>query len=186
MAQVDYTPSVDFAAYLRYRYREKEKTQLLEGAQQESVLPYKQHRIRYQQVVRLADWQLKTAADGVISQKVSQADSRGILLSQGVAWRPRQLPLRIEGYAGWFHTDDSSSRISTYEQNLLYAFQMPSLYGEGVRLALTVELELAKQLLLSAKLADTHYADRKRIGSDAEQIDGSHKTDLYALVRWKF
>ena len=113
-------------------------------------------------------------------------DSRGILLSQGVAWRPRQLPLRIEGYAGWFHTDDSSSRISTYEQNLLYAFQMPSLYGEGVRLALTVELELAKQLLLSAKLADTHYADRKRIGSDTEQIDGSHKTDLYALVRWKF
>ena len=186
MAQVDYTPSVGFAAYLRYRYREKEKSQLLEGAQQESVLPYKQHRIRYQQVVRLADWQLKTAADGVISQKVSQADSRGILLSQGVAWRPRQLPLRIEGYAGWFHTDDSSSRISTYEQNLLYAFQMPSLHGKGVRLVLTLELELAKQLLLSAKLADTHYADRKRIGSDAEQIDGSHKTDLYALVRWKF
>ena len=41
-------------------------------------------------------------------------------------------------------------------------------------------------LWLSAKLAHTHYWDRDLIGTDTEEISGSDKTDLYALLRWKF
>ena len=33
---------------------------------------------------------------------------------------------------------------------------------------------------------DDYYLDRDQIGSDTEQIEGSNKTDLYALLRWKF
>ena len=43
-----------------------------------------------------------------------------------------------------------------------------------------------KRLSLSAKLAYTHYWDRDLIGTDTEEISGSDKTDLYALLRWKF
>ena len=32
----------------------------------------------------------------------------------------------------------------------------------------------------------THYWDRDLIGTDTEEISGSDKTDLYALLRWKF
>ena len=63
---------------------------------------------------------------------------------------------------------------------------MPTFYGKGFRLALTIGLDLGKRLSLFAKLAHTHYLDRDQIGTDTEVINGSDKTDLYALLRWKF
>ena len=67
-----------------------------------------------------------------------------------------------------------------------YAFNMPSFYGDGMRFALTFRLDIWKRLSLSANLAHTHYWDRDLIGTDTEEISGSDKTDLYALLRWKF
>ena len=62
----------------------------------------------------------------------------------------------------------------------------PLFYGDGMRFALTFRLDIWKRLSLSAKLAYTHYWDRDLIGTDTEEISGSDKTDLYALLRWKF
>jgi hypothetical protein len=92
----------------------------------------------------------------------------------------------MDGYLAWFHTDDYNSRVSSYEKNILYAFNMPSFYGDGMRFALTFRLDIWKRLSLSANLAHTHYWDRDLIGTDTEEISGSDKTDLYALLRWKF
>ena len=63
---------------------------------------------------------------------------------------------------------------------------MPSFYGEGIRGVITFRLELLKRVSISAKLSHTHYFDRNSIGTDAEEIKGSDKTDVYALLRWKF
>ena len=186
MAEVDYTPNATLSTYLRYRYREKEKNQTAEGATITSIVPYQQHRLRYQLVFRPGNWVLKTALDGVLYQELNQADSKGYQLSQSVAWRPVSFPLTLDSYVAWFHTDDYDSRVSSYEKNILYAFQMPSFYGKGVRLALTIGLDFGKRLSLFAKLAHTHYLDRDQIGTDTELINGSDKTDLYALLRWKF
>ena len=186
MAEVDYTPNAVFSTYLRYKYREKEKNQTAKENNLTTLVPYQQHRLRYQLVFRPGDWVLKTAVDGVIYQELNQADSKGYQCSQSVAWRPNKIPLGVDSYFAWFHTDDYDSRVSSYEKNILYAFQMPTFYGKGFRLALTVSLDLGKRLSLFAKLAHTHYLDRDQIGSDTEQIEGSNKTDLYALLRWKF
>ena len=63
---------------------------------------------------------------------------------------------------------------------------MPSFYGKGVRLAVSVRWDMLKQLSLSAKWGYTHYTDRDVIGTDLEEITGNKKMDLYALLRWKF
>ena len=96
------------------------------------------------------------------------------------------LHLQIVCYLALFHSDYFNSRVSSYEKNILYAFNMPSFYGDGMRSALTFRLDIWKRLSLSAKLAHTHYWDRDLIGTDTEEISGSDKTDLYALLRWKF
>lgn len=187
MAQVDYVDHRDFSVYFRYKYKQKEKNQTLEEENIVQIIPYRQHRFRLQGTYKIyAPFVCKTAVDGVIYDESVEDASKGILFSQGVGWRPSSFPFQADGYFAWFHTDDYSSRISSYEKNILYAFNMPSFYGEGIRLAFTFRLDLWKRCSLSAKWAYTRYRDRDVIGTDTEAIEGSHKTDLYALLRWKF
>lgn len=108
------------------------------------------------------------------------------MIAQSAGWKPEKLPVQMDFYLAYFHTDDYYTRISSYEKNILYAFYMPSFYGEGIRLAFSLRWNLLRNLSLSAKLAHSYYMDRNTIGTDTEQIDGHHKTDLYALLIWKF
>ena len=187
MAQVDYEPNQNVSLYFRYKYKQKEKNQTLEDENISQVIPYTQHRFRFQLGYKLsAPIVCKTAANAVIYDETVEDPSKGILVSQSIGWRPSRLPLQMDGYFAWFHTDDYYSRLTSYEKNLLYAFSMPSFYGKGIRLAFTFRVNLAKHLSLSAKIAHTHYTDREVIGTDTEEIDGSNKTDLYALLSWKF
>lgn len=186
MVQVDYTPTKYFSSYLRYKYRKKEMNQTIEGNSSLQVLPYTQQRIRYQMTYTLSSFLFKTSFDGIIYEEVSKGRSKGLMVSQHIGWKPSTLPFQSDFYLAWFHTDDYESRISSYEKNILYAFNMPSFYGKGIRLALTFRWDLGRQLSLSAKLAHTYYQDRDVIGTDTEEIEGSNKTDLYALIRWKF
>lgn len=187
MAQIDYTYNKNFSAYVRYKYRQKEKNTTLPEEVSAFILPYYQQRIRIQAVYNIAaSFLMRTSADGVLYSEDKEKSSRGIMLAQSCGWRPASLPLQGDVYAAWFHTDDYSSRISSYEKNILYAFNMPSFYGKGIRLSTTLRWEVADKLSLSAKLAYTHYMDRNVIGTEQEEIEGSDKTDLYVLLRWKF
>lgn len=187
MAQIDYTPSKNYSAYLRYKYRQKEKNETVENDHSLRIAPYKQHRMRFQQVYGFSSsFIFKTSFDGILFDEPAKTLRKGIMISQGIGWKPTPLPLQVDGYFAWFHTDDYNSRISSYEKNILYAFNMPSFYGKGMRLALTFRWDIGKRLSLSAKVAHTHYWDRDLIGTDLEEINGSDKTDLYALLRWKF
>lgn len=186
MAQVEFTPHRKLSTYLRYKYRQKDKNGHTEGASAVSLFPYNQQRIRTQVVYSPSlAWMLKTSVDGCLYQEQKQ-QSKGLMISQHVGWKPISLPVQCDLYGAWFHTDDYDSRISSYEKNILYAFNMPSFYGEGVRLVFTFRWDGLRRLSLSAKLAHTHYFDRDRIGTATEEINGRDKTDLYLLVRWKF
>ena len=187
MAQIDYTPSRNYSAYLRYKYRQKEKNGTFENDNLLKINTCKQHRIRFQQVYNFSSpFIFKTSLDGILFDDPIKKLNKGIMISQSIGWKPTTLPLQIDGYLAWFYTDDYNSRVSSYEKNILYAFNMPFFYGDGMRFALTFRLDIWKRLSLSAKLAHTHYWDRDLIGTDTEEISGSDKTDLYALLRWKF
>lgn len=187
MGQIDYTRSRNFSAYIRYKYRQKEKNTKIAGEKTASILPYSQHRLRIQFIYNWApSFLLKTSADGVVYEEKGTEASKGLMLAQSLGWKPMTYPFQVDLYASWFHTDDYSSRISSYERNILYAFNMPSFYGEGIRLAASLRWDIGKYLSLSAKIAHTHYNDRNVIGTDLEEINGSDKTDLYTLLRWKF
>lgn len=187
MTQVDYTRSEGFSAYVRYKYRQKEKNASTPESTSASILPYYQHRMRLQAVYNLTSSLLmRTSADAVLYSEESGERSKGVMLAQSCGWRPASLPFQGDLYAAWFYTDDYSARISSYEKNILYAFNMPSFYGRGVRLSATLRWDIVDRLALSAKLAHTYYADRDVIGTEQEEIEGRNKTDLYVLLRWKF
>lgn len=186
MVQVDHVHNKQLSVYFRYKYKQKEQNETSGSGGSLRVAPYTQHRMRLQlQYAVSAVVSLRTSADGVCYREVGEK-GQGWMISQSMGWKPVHIPFQTDLYAAFFHTANSSCRISSYEKNILYAFTMPSFYGEGVRTSCTFKWKLSRQLALSAKWACTWYADRDVIGTDLEAIDGSVKMDLYALLRWKF
>lgn len=185
--RIEYLPSERFSAYLRYSARSRERNGQDVESDSRRILTYQQRRLRYQQVyIPSKAWRLLAVVDGVFASRPAARAGRGMMLSGEVGWRPGSFPLRIDGFAGWFHTDGSDCRVSSRERNLSYAFFHPLFYGHGVRMALSARVELWRRLTLSAKVGHTIYLDRERIGTDLEEIEGAAKTDLYVLARWKF
>lgn len=188
MVRIDYSPQPDYSFYIRYKYRQKEKNGTLEeGEATVPIISYGQHRLRLQLLYKVAAHvQLRTSADGILYKEELQDSQTGIMLSQSLSWKPESFPLQADVYIAWFHTDNYTTRISSYEKNILYAFNMPSFYGQGLRSTLTFRWNIKERLSLSAKLGHTRYTDRDKIGTDLEEIEGRRKTDLNALLRWKF
>ncbi|MDR2968488.1 MAG: helix-hairpin-helix domain-containing protein [Tannerellaceae bacterium] len=186
MLRADYAPNGNLSAYIRYRYRQKEKNTA--GDEKEyNVLPYRQQRLRVQASCRLSPSVLsRTSADGILYSEETGNTDKGIMIAQSIGWKPTKVPLQADLYLAWFHTGDYNTRISSYERNLLYSFYMPSFYGRGIRLAATFRLEIIKRLSLSFKIGHTRYSDRDVIGTGAEEIAGNTKTDFNANLRWKF
>ena len=186
MFQLDYTPNQFLSTYIRYKYKQKEKNQSEEEDTDIGIIPYTNQHVRMQTTYSLSSSVfLRTSAD-VVFYKEENRQSKGWMIAQSVAWKPSEIPIQMDLYMAVFHTNDYQTRLYSYEKNLLYAFNMPSFYGKGIRSAFTFQWNIFKQLTLSAKLGCTYYWDRNIIGTDLEEIEGTIKTDLYSSLRWKF
>jgi hypothetical protein len=59
--------------------------------------------------------------------------SKGVLLLEDINYRIRSIPLTFWLRYCIYNTDDYDSRIYTWENDLLYTFSIPALYGAGSR-----------------------------------------------------
>ena len=163
------------SVYVRYKYKQKE-----------DIEPYFQQRLRMQVLYAISSSvSLRTSADGICYTETSKK-SKGWMITQSVGWKSVDIPVQTDFYVAGFHTDNYRTRIFSYEKNILYAFNMPSFYGKGIRLSFSFRWNILDKLSVSAKLAHTYYADRDLIGTDQEEIEGHNKTDVYVLLRYKF
>lgn len=184
--QVDYNRNQLFSFYIRYRHKQADKNRTGQESSTVSVLPYQREHLRLQVCYSPhPDFLLRTSADGIFYREKPDR-KQGWMVAQSVGWKPRGFPFQADLYIAWFQTDNSLIRISSYERNILYAFNKPSFYGKGVRMAFSFRWEIVNRLLLSAKWGYTRYTDRERIGTGTEEIEGPSKMDLNVLLSWKF
>jgi hypothetical protein len=186
MLQAEFTQVKNFSFYVRYKYKQKEKNKTIPPRPTASIRPYKQRRMRLQMQYGVVSVFMKTSVEGIVYAEEPEEDSKGVALSQQIGWKPLDMPFRLDLFGAIFRADDYNSRIFSAENNILYAFNRPPLYGEGYRLSVSFRWILARYLSLSAKWANTHYADRDSTGTDLEEIEGTNKTDINLLVCWKF
>lgn len=161
---------------LRYRLKMKEKNNDEKNGLTDDIT----HKARLFVEYKTETWKLKTQAD--FTSDHYKENSNGWMITQSASWTPNR-KLSFSASAGYFNTDDYNSRICFYEKGLLYSFNYPSFYGEGVRYSLWTRLTLSSRIWITAKLATTDYFDRDHISSGLQQIDHSSMTDLELQMR---
>jgi hypothetical protein len=84
--------------------------------------------------------------------------SKGFLLSEEINYSFRKIPVMLWARYCLFNTNDWSSRIYTYENDLLYSFSIPALSGEGSRNYLMLQWKVAKSIELRIKYGSNSIA----------------------------
>lgn len=187
LLQVDYSKLEHLDFYVRYRYRRRESNHTVKGHPETKILPTRHHRLRAQMLYHpTPEWSWKAAIDASLLTPEAKATSHGWMVSNTVGWKPQRLPLQTDLFIACFRTDDYQSRIYSYEKNLLYAFNSTSFYGKGMRLSTVLRYSVGYRFVIAAKIGWTHYFEGEHIGSGLETIDGRNRTDVHAMIRWKF
>ena len=184
MATYNFTRETFFEA--RYKFKRKEKNVKLPDDNITTVLPYQTHKLRLRYLKTLYNgWYFRTTLDFATSQTLHFPSEFGYMISQNFGHRGNK-KIHGDGFIGYFNLDSYDSRLYSYERNILSTFYMPSFYGEGVRVALSVRWNIKSNLTFSVKASQTRYFNRDVISSGTEQIDGNSRSDIFTYLVFKF
>ncbi|MBD2702510.1 helix-hairpin-helix domain-containing protein [Spirosoma sp. BT702] len=116
-------------------------------------------------------------------QYAGQSPKRGFTLVQDATFEYRRLSL--SGRMALFSTDDYDSRQYVYERDVLYAFSFPAYFNRGIRHYVMAQYTLNRHLDVWVRWARTDVTNQDFVGSDLDQIDAPHKSEVKMQVRWR-
>ncbi|MCB0666883.1 MAG: helix-hairpin-helix domain-containing protein [Saprospiraceae bacterium] len=112
-------------------------------------------------------------------------ESNGFLIYQDIIYKSIKLPLSFTTRLCYFDTDDYSSRIYAYENDILYSFSIPAFFNEGLRYYLNLRYRF-RNFTLEARMEQTRYRNQETISSGGEEITGNKRTRIKLQCRFAF
>jgi hypothetical protein len=137
-------------------------------------------RINFSQKVN-DNFSLKSRIEWSFYSKLTE--EKGMLVYQDVNYKPLGKRFSINGRVAYFDTDGYDSKLYAYENDLLYSFSIPALYGKGIRSYLNVRQSLGEQWSLWLKLAATHRFESTQTGNKGES---DNRSELKIQLRYQF
>ena len=173
-------------AYLQFRSKTKMKNSTDGQVFSHYPIFYTKNTVRFNinyQIV--GDLHCSNKAEYAHYRNDDGTNQHGYFLCQDIAYKPENLPFSLTFRYAIFDAKDYNARVYAYENDVLYSFSVPALYGKGMRMYLLGKVKLFNALTLYARVGCTIYSDRDVIGSGLTQIEGNHKTDLKVEAVWK-
>jgi hypothetical protein len=112
-----------------------------------------------------------------------QNREKGFLILQDIAYKPLEKPYTLNGRVAYFRTDGYNPRLYAYENDVLYSFSIPALYGNGIRSYLNIQYKLLTNLTLWLKAAATHQFATAEAG---QPVAATTKSELKIQLRYQF
>jgi hypothetical protein len=186
LSQLTYKPNKIFEMYVRFREQVRQKNsrdadQPVTGI--EDVLQ-RNFRINLSYTVN-EFFTFKSRIEYVWINRPSNQPEKGMIITQDFLYRPKSLPIDIALRYALFDTDSYDTRLYSYENNALYAFAVPAYYYRGNRAYILLRYSFLRHCDLWVRYGVFIYANRSSIGSGAEEITGSKKTDITVQLRIK-
>jgi len=179
-AQLAFNPSKGTKFYLRF-FQEEKALKMISGAykynEQQLI-----NRLRFNFTHELNDnFSLKSRVEWSWYSK--QSSEKGILICQDLVFLPPEKTFSMNGRLAYFHTDGYNSRLYAYENDVLYSFSIPALYGEGIRAYLNFQKSFSNRFTFWLKFAST----QKFVQSDGDQdVESSLKSEIKVQLRYQF
>lgn len=111
-------------------------------------------------------------------------NEEGFMFLADIIYKPLLKPFAGVFRVQYFETDDYNSRIYAYENDVLYSYSIPAIFDKGYRYYLNFNYDLAKNLGLWLRWAQTIYRDKTTIGSGLDEIKGNKKTEIKLQLQW--
>lgn len=165
MGEATYMPAPAHQLTLRLRAREKGRKGLYSG------------RLRY--TWTRGGWDLQTQADCNLASDTTGTLTWGASILQDINYAFRQAPVSIGGRIQLFDARNYANRIYSYEQDVLYAYSSPFVYGQGVRLFLNLRWQAASMLTFYLRASETIYSKNTASLRHIAQT----RTDIHLLAR---
>lgn len=166
MAQADFIPQKDYRMHTRFRVKRKDEKDT--------------YSLRWNMVYKFGQWKMKTQADGNLVQ-TNNALTYGWSILQDVEYRFSQVPIVLQLRAQAFDAQEWNNRVYIYENDVLYAYAIPFVYGLGGRFWLNARYKINDIFSLYLRVSETIYQNAWAIEHDKK----STRTDVHALLRIK-
>jgi len=179
-AQVSYNPTRRTNFYLRFFQEEKEQRLINRAFKYNEQQLINRLRLNFTHTLN-EQISLKSRIEFSFYSK--QSSEKGVLVYQDVAFKPLQKSFAMNGRLAWFSTDGYNSRLYAYENDLLYSFSVPALYGNGIRAYFNFQQKLGNKFTLWLKCATTHQFAQN---ADEMNVDSSTKSEIKLQIRYQF
>lgn len=166
MAQADFISQKNYRMHTRFRVKRKDEKDT--------------YSLRWNMVYEFGQWKMKTQADGNLVQ-TNNALTYGWSLLQDVEYRFSQVPIVLQLRAQAFDAQEWNNRVYIYENDVLYAYAIPFVYGLGGRFWLNARYKINDIFSLYLRVSETIYQNAWAIEHDKK----STRTDVHALLRIK-
>ena len=166
MAQADFLSPKDYTMHMRLRAKRKNEIDT--------------YSARWNGVWELGEWKLKTQVDANMVY-AKEKWSYGFSVFQDVEYRFVKVPIVLQFRAQAFDAREWNNRVYMYENDVLYAYSIPFVYGFGGRFWLNARYKINDTFALYLRVSETVYQ-----GAWAAEHDKKHtRTDIHALLRVK-
>ncbi|WP_338873842.1 helix-hairpin-helix domain-containing protein [Spirosoma sp. SC4-14] len=183
LLQSRYMPNRQTAFYAVYHEEHKEKN--LSGSDSKEVVGTTRRSIALNaEYTPLKGLSLRSRLQFGSFTYAGQAPSNGFALVQDATLDMKRLS--VSARLAFFSTDDYDSRQYVYERDVLYAFSFPAYYNQGFRHYLLVQYNLSRHLSMWVRWSRTNLTNQDTVGSDLDQINAPHKSELKIQTRWRF
>ncbi len=187
-----HTPSVGYDASLQADFYPKESLQMAWKFRAKQKGEKAKYQLRYSLRWTENGWQLNTMIEGNIAADESSTKSQeskqnnpltyGLALSQDIAYTFSKVPITLQTRFSAFHTPNYDNRIYFYENDVLYAYSIPALYGIGGRFYLNARYKINSHIAIYLKASHTVFsADWVR----TQDLPHPRRTDIHCLLRLK-
>ena len=166
MAQADFIPPKDYRMHMRFRVKRKDEKDT--------------YSLRWNMVYTLGQWKMKTQADGNMVQ-AKGAWTYGWSLLQDVEYQFIDVPIVLQLRAQAFDAREWNNRIYIYENDVLYAYAIPFVYGFGGRFWLNARYKINDTFSVYLRASETIY----QLAWALEHDKKSTRTDVHVLFRVK-
>lgn len=186
LTQINFTPIENINSYIRYRYKNKQENFKKEYNYMPLISDIERHEFRFFISYNVTHNIIcKNRIDMIIYNSDFAEQENGYLIYQDILFRPINFPLETTFRYSLFATDGYNSRIYTYENDVLYAFSVPSYFNNGQRWYLMLKWKIIPRISMWLRYARTSYFNQNTIGSGNDIIDGNSKSEVKLEVKIK-